>query len=251
MAITIKNKEQIDYMRESGRIVYETLKVLESELKPGISTKKLDSIAEDYIRSCGATPSFKGYRGFPASICASVNNEVIHGIPSLRKLNEGDIISIDIGAYKNGFHGDAARTFAVGKVDNDIQKLLDVTKQSFFEGIKFARSGRRLYEISAAIHNYVDNFGYSVVRDFVGHGIGRQMHEDPQIPHYRQQTRGPRLCAGMILAIEPMINMGTLEINILHDNWTVVTRDGKPSCHYENTVLITDDEPELLTSLNE
>lgn len=250
MSITVKSSEQIKHMRESGRIVFETLNLLEKMVKSGITTIELDQAAEEFIRSCGAVPSFKGYRGFPASICASVNEEVIHGIPGLRKLKDGDIISIDIGVYKNGFHGDASRTFAVGNVPDEIKRFIDVTRQSFFEGIKFAKAGRRLYEISNTIADYVEAYGYSVVRDFVGHGIGRAMHEDPQIPHYRQQGKGPRLYPGMTLAIEPMINMGTFEVKVLDDDWTVVTRDGKLSCHYENTILITDGEPDILTLLS-
>lgn len=247
MAITVKSSEQIKYMRESGRIVYETLGLLEKMVKPGVTTMELDKAAEEFILENGGKPSFKGYHGFPASICASVNEEVIHGIPGLRKLKDGDIISIDIGVYKNGFHGDASRTFTVGNVSDEIKKLIDVTRQSFFEGIKYAKAGCRLHEISNAVADYVEAFGYSVVRDFVGHGIGRIMHEEPQIPHYRQTGKGPRLYPGMTLAIEPMINMGTFEVIVLADGWTVVTRDGKLSSHYENTVLITEQEPELLT----
>lgn len=247
MAITIKNPQQLDLMRESSRIVYETLNLLENEVKVGISTKALDKIAEDYITSSGAKPSFKGYRGYPASICASVNEEVIHGIPGVRKLKEGDIISIDVGAYKNGFHGDAARTFLVGNVSEEAANLVEVTKQSFFEALKYAYAGNHLYDISAAVQKHAEAFGYSVVKDFVGHGVGRSMHEDPQIPNYKQLSRGPKLCPGMTIAVEPMINMGTYKVEILSDNWTVVTRDHKLSAHYENTIHITDGEPELLT----
>ena len=247
MAILIKSNEQINKMRLAGDIVKKTHELLEKYIKPGITTEELDKIAEDFILSQGATPSFKGYNGFPASICTSINEVVIHGIPSLKKLKDGDIIGIDIGAYKDGYHGDAARTFAVGKIGEDAQQLIDVTKQSFFEGIKFARAGNHLFEISAAVEDYVKGFGYSVVKDFVGHGIGRDMHEDPQIPNYRQKFRGPKLSKGMTLAIEPMINIGTGDIKVLSDGWTVITIDKKLSSHYENTVLITDGEPELLT----
>ncbi len=247
MAISVKNAEQIEKMRESGKIVAETLELLEKAVCVGITTKELDKMAENFIKSRGATPSFKGYRGYPASICASVNEEIIHGIPSLRKLESGDIISVDVGAYKNGYHGDAARTFIVGEVSEEAKKLIDVTRQSFFEGMKYAKAGCHLHQISEAIQNYVEAHGFSVVRDYVGHAIGKEMHEEPQIPNYRMPNRGPRLYKGMTLAIEPMVNVGTFEAKVLKDNWTVVTKDKKWSAHYENTILITDDEPELLT----
>ena len=253
MAIPLKNDEQIQKMRESGKIVAETLQLLEENIRTGITTEQLDKIAEKYILQRGAIPSFKGQGNplegdvFSASICASVNEQVIHGIPSGRKLLSGDIISIDVGAYKNGFHGDAARTFAVGEVSEEALQLIEVTKQSFFEGIKFAKQGCNLHQISAAIEEYVSKFGYSVVRDYVGHGIGKQLHEAPQIPHYKMPSRGPKLCKGMVLAIEPMINMGTYKVDTLQDNWTIVTQDRKLSAHYENTLVITEGEPELLT----
>jgi len=251
MAIFIKNEAQIQKMRLANKIVAETHQILEKHIRPGVSTKELDAIAEDYIRSCGAVPSFLGYKmtgdGYPASICVSVNEEVIHGIPGLRRLKSGDIVSIDIGAYIQNFHGDAARTHLVGDVKLEYQVLVDVTKQSFFEAMAFARHGRHLHEISAAVEDYVKQYGFSVIREFCGHGIGRQMHEDPQIPFTRQQSRGPRLQRGMTLAIEPMIAMGKADIRILDDNWTVVTKDGKPSAHYENTIVITDGEPDILT----
>jgi methionyl aminopeptidase len=234
-------------MRNASQIVARTHELLEKAVRPGITTKELDKIAEDYIRSQGATPSFKGYHGFPASICASINDEIIHGIPGLRKLKNGDIISIDIGAYINGFHGDAARTHAVGDISAESQKLIDVTRESFFEGIKFAKEGHHLHEISEAIQIYVEKNSFSVVREYVGHGIGRAMHEDPPVPHYKQANRGPKLQKGMVLAIEPMVNMGTYEIKTLDDGWTVTTKDKKYSAHYENTVVITDGEPEILT----
>ena len=247
MAITIKNKKQIEYMRIAGRITGEVLNLLESKVCEGITTKELDRIAEEYIRGQGAVPSFKGYSGFPASICTSVNEEVIHGIPGKRKLKNGDIISIDVGAYINGFHGDAARTFVVGEVSLEAKKLIDVTRESFFEGIKFAKSGNHLYEISSAIQQYVESNGFSIVREYVGHGIGSDMHEAPQIPNYKTGGRGPRLCEGMTLAIEPMVNAGDCKVKVLADKWTVVTKDKKLSAHYENTVLITGGEPELLS----
>lgn len=249
MAITIKTQEQIEKMRKAGKILADLDKILAKEVKPGVSTKHLDKIAEDYIRSCGAVPSFKGYGGFPGSICASVNEEVIHGIPGSRILKEGDIISIDMGSYIDGFHGDCARTYPVGKISPEAQKLIDVTKQSFFEGIKFAKAGCHLNEIGAAIQKYVEDNGFSVVRDYVGHGIGKNLHEDPAVYNYKTTGRGPKLAKGMVLAIEPMVNMGTYKINVLDDDWTVVTKDGLWAAHYENTVLITDGEPELLTLL--
>lgn len=247
MAISIKSQNQIAYMREVGHITAKLHILLESKIKPGVTTKELDEIAEDFIRSNGAVPSFKGIDGFPGTICASINEEVIHGIPSSRKLKDGDIISIDTGAYKNGFHSDAARTIAVGNISEDAKKLIDVTRQSFFEGIKYAKEGMHLHQISAAIGDYAESLGYGVVREYVGHGVGRKLHEEPQIPNYRVPTRGPKLYKGMVLAIEPMINQGTCKIKVLKDGWTVVTLDKKLSAHYENTVLITDGDPELLT----
>lgn len=247
MSVTIKSNEQIEAMRIAGRITGETLNIVEAHIKPGITTKDLDTIAEKFILSKGAKPSFKGYYGYPASICASVNHEVVHGIPSDRVLMEGDIVSIDVGAFINGYHGDAARTFAVGKISDENQRLIDVTRESFFAGIKFAKCGNYLHDISAAIQDYAEAAGFSVVRDYVGHGIGTSMHEDPPIPNYRNGKRGIALRAGMTLAIEPMINMGIYKVKVLGDGWTVVTADKKPSAHYENTVLITDNEPELLT----
>ena len=247
MAITIKTQEQIEKMRRAGKILAELDKILEAEVKPGVSTKHLDKIAEDYIRSLGAVPSFKGYGGFPGSICASINEEVIHGIPGIKTLKDGDIISIDMGAYIDGFHGDCARTYVVGNISPEAKKLIDVTRQSFFEGIKFAKAGCHLNEIGAAIQKYVEDNGFSVVRDYVGHGIGKNLHEDPAVYNYKTTGRGPKLAKGMVLAIEPMVNMGTYKVDVLDDGWTVVTRDGLWAAHYENTVLITDGEPELLT----
>ena len=253
MGIFIKNNAQIERMRASSRIVAEAHKLMEKNIKPGISTRELNDIADEYIRSCGAEPSFLGYKmtgeGFPASICVSINEEVIHGIPGLRRLKSGDIVSIDIGAYFDKFHGDAARTYNVGSVVPEKQMLIDVTKQSFFEAMKVCRHGRHLHEISNCIEDYVQQYGFSIITEFCGHGVGRKMHEDPQIPHYRQQSRGPRLQKGMTLAIEPMVVAGKSNIRILDDQWTVVTKDGKCAAHYENTVVITDGEPDILTLL--
>jgi methionyl aminopeptidase len=249
MPIRVKSEEQIKLMRAANKVVADTHKLLESLVKPGITTGELDAIAEEHIRSKGAYPSFLGYGDppFPASTCMSVNEEVIHGIPGKRVLKEGDIISIDIGARLNGFHGDAARTHAVGAVSREKKKLVEVTRNCFFKALEHVRPGRHLNEIGAAIEDYAASHGFSVVRDFVGHGVGQDLHEDPQIVHYRVPARGPRLCPGMTLAIEPMINAGTWGVKILGDGWTVVTRDGKCSAHYENTILVTNGEPEILT----
>lgn len=247
MGIFVKNEEQIERMRVACRLVAQTHELLKSHVQPGITTGELDKIAEEFIRSKGGEPSFLGYRGFPASTCISVNDEVIHGIPGLRRLKSGDIISIDIGVYIGKFHGDAARTYPVGEAAPAHMQLIEVTRQSFFEAIRYARHGRHLHEISGAVEAYVKPYGYSVVREYCGHGIGRQMHEDPQIPHYKMASRGPRLEKGMTLAVEPMINEGRPDIRVLNDNWTVVTKDGKYSAHYENTILITADEPDILT----
>ncbi len=247
MAITIKTQDQIEKMRVAGGILIDLIDILEEMIKPGVTTNELDKAAEDFIRSRGAEPSFLGYAGYPKTLCTSVNEEIVHGIPSSRKLKNGDIISIDMGAYINGYHGDCARTFGVGEISEADQKLIDVTRQSFFEGIKFAKPGNHLFEISAAVQDYAESFGFGVVRDYVGHGIGRNMHEDPAIPNYRQVGRGPKLQKGMVLAIEPMITAGSYKCRVLKDGWTAVTRDGSNAAHYENTVLITDGEPELLT----
>ncbi|MCL2387169.1 MAG: type I methionyl aminopeptidase [Defluviitaleaceae bacterium] len=247
MGVFIKNDEQISLMRTASKICARTHELLQKHIKPGVTTGELSAIAEDFIQSNDAKPSFLGYRGFPAAICASVNNEVIHGVPGLRKLLSGDIISIDIGVCFKRFHGDAARTIAVGTISEMHQKLIDVTEQSFFAGVKCCTESNRLHDISNAIDDYVKPFGFGIVQEWCGHGVGRQVHEDPQIPHTRQEKRGPRLRRGMTLAIEPMINIGTYDISMLDDTWTVVTRDGEYSAHYENTVLITDGEPEILT----
>ena len=250
--ISVKSLREIELMRSAGKITGETLQLLAESIRPGITTYELDEIAEKYIRKCGAIPSFKNYGGFPKSLCASVNDEVIHGIPSKnRVLCEGDIISFDIGACYKGYHGDAARTEGVGKISDQAQKLIDVTKQSFFEGIAFAKPGQRVSDISAAVQKYAEGFGYGVVRDYVGHGIGSNLHEAPEVPNFADASRGrgARLVAGMTLAIKPMINMGDYRVEVLDDDWTVRTLDGCLSAHYENTVLITNGEPEILTLL--
>jgi len=248
MAIHIRNSSEIAKMREAGRLVALTHELLEKNIRVGISTFELDQLAENFIREHGATPSFLGYNGYPSSICASVNDEVVHGIPDKKRLlKDGDIISVDVGAYLNGYHGDAARTHVVGTATPEAKKLIEVTKQSFFEGLKFVKAGNHLHEISAAIQKYVEANGFSVVRDLVGHGIGQEMHEEPQIPNYKPMGRGPKLQAGMILAIEPMVNIGRFDVRVLADDWTIVTLDGTLSAHYENTVLVTADGYELLT----
>lgn len=247
--IYIKSKDEIEFMRIAGRITAETLKILEEAVKPGITTLELDRIAEEYILNNNCKPAFKGLYGFPATICASVNDEVVHGIPGLRRLEEGDIISIDTGVIYRGYNGDAARTFAVGKVGDNAQRLIETTKASFFEGIKNAVEGKRLSDISNAIQTYVESHGFSVVREYVGHGIGLKMHEEPQVPNYGPPGRGPRLKRGMCLAVEPMVNAGRYEVKTLNNKWTVVTADGSLSAHYENTIVITESEPEILTVL--
>ena len=235
-------------MRKASKICAKAHELIASSIRHGITTLELCQIAEDYIKSQDATPAFLGYRGFPASICTSVNEEVIHGVPGSRKLKKGDIISIDIGVGYKRFHGDAARTHAVGKVSERHQKLIEAAKGSFFEGLRYARESNRLHEISQAIEQYILDAGFSIVRDWCGHGIGRQVHEDPQIPHTKQEKGGPRLKRGMTFAIEPMVNAGTHELNMLKDTWTVITLDGEYSAHYEDTLLITDGAPDILTS---
>lgn len=247
--IYIKSPAEVAKMRRAGKIVYDTLETLKSYVKAGITTKELDTIAREFILSQGAKPSFLNYNGFPGSICASVNNVVIHGIPGDTKLYEGDIISLDIGACFDGYHGDACRTYAVGEISAEAQRLIDVTKQSFFEGIKFARHGERLFTVSAAIQEYVEKNGYSIVRNYCGHGIGKSLHEDPEIPNHGKAGHGVRLVKGMTLAIEPMVNQGAYATNTLKDGWTVITADGSLSAHYENTILVTDGEAELLTDM--
>lgn len=245
--ISIKTKQEIELMRDVNRIIGLLFEHLRPLIQPGITTYELDQEAELFIRSHNAKPGFKGYRGYPATICASVNNEVVHGIPGPRKLVEGDIISIDVGAIKHGFNADAARTFPVGKISEDARRLIDVTKRALDAGIDKARPGNRLYDISAAVQKVAESAGYGIVRDFVGHGIGRNLHEDPQIPNFGKQGTGPVLKEGMTFAIEPMINMGTWKVKILNNGWTVVTADGSLSAHFENTIAITNDGPCVLS----
>ena len=247
--IYIKSRNEIETMRQAGKIVAQTHELLKKAIRPGITTKELDEIAETFIIKQGAIPAFKGYGGFPASICTSINHEVVHGIPGVKTLEDGDIISIDIGALYDGYYGDAAKTHGVGEISQEAQGLIEVTRQSFYEGIKYATEEYRLSDISHAIQTYVEQQGFSVVRNYVGHGIGTEMHEEPQIPNYGPAGKGPRLKAGMVLAIEPMINIGTYEVKVLADGWTVVTLDGKYSSHYEHTIAITEGEPEILTRL--
>ena len=245
--ITIKNERDLGAMRQACRITAAARALAGDMVRPGVSTKAIDKAVHDYIVSQGAKPSFLGYNGFPASTCISVNNTVIHGIPGDYVLKEGDIVSVDVGAYYKGFHGDCAATFPCGVISTEAQNLIDVTKQSFFEGIRFATRGHRVSDISHAIQTYVESNGYSVVRSFVGHGVGAQLHEEPEVPNFGNPGRGPRMLPGMTLAIEPMVNAGGHEVRILKDGWTVLTCDGALSAHYENTVLITDGEPEILT----
>ncbi|WP_134704789.1 type I methionyl aminopeptidase [Ammoniphilus sp. YIM 78166] len=245
--IICKSKSELEIMREAGRIVALTHQELSKSIRPGISTLELDELADQFIRSLGATPSFKGYGGFSGSICASVNQELVHGIPGPRVLQDGDIISIDIGAEYKGFHGDSAWTYAIGSITDEAKKLMDVTEQSLYKGLEQAVPGARLSDISHAIQAYVEAQGLSIVREYVGHGIGRNLHEDPQIPNYGPPGRGPRLKPGMVLAIEPMVNAGERYVRTLEDNWTVVTVDNSLCAHYEHTIAITDDGYEILT----
>ena len=248
MAITIKSAREIELMTEAGRILEIVHEEMKKALKPGMSTKDIDRIGEEVIRSYGCIPSFLNYHGYPASICVSVNDEVVHGIPSDKRIiKEGDIVSLDAGLIYKGYHSDAARTYGVGEISKEAKNLIDVTRESFFEGMKYAKEGNYLFEISAAIGRYANSHGYGVVRDLCGHGIGTALHESPEIPNYEVLRRGPKLRAGMTFAIEPMINMGTWQVDFMDDGWTVLTRDRKLSAHYENTVLITKDEPVLLT----
>ncbi len=249
MAITIKSEREIALMRESGRLLSIVHKELEDMVRPGISTWDIDVKCESLIRKLGGVPNFKNYEGYPASVCVSINDEVVHGIPSKKRfLEEGDIVSFDTGLIYKGYHSDAARTHAVGHVDEKVQKLMDVTKESFFEGIKMAQAGNHLHDISNAIAAYIKPYHYGIVRDLTGHGIGTHLHEDPMIPNYACIRRGPKLRAGMTLAIEPMVTLGTHEVEWLDDDWTVVTLDGSWAAHYENTILITPDgAPEILT----
>ena len=245
--ITIKSERELMLMRQAGKITAAARALAGEMVRPGVSTKQIDKAVYEYIVSQGARPSFLNYHGFPASACISVNNTVIHGIPGGYILKEGDIVSVDVGACYQGYHGDCAATFPCGAISTEAKRLIDVTKQSFFEGIAFATRGHRVSDISHAIQTYVESNGYSVVRSFVGHGVGAQLHEEPEVPNFGAPGRGPRLLPGMTLAIEPMVNEGTYDVEVLKDGWTTVTADGMLSAHYENTVLITDGEPEILT----
>lgn len=245
--ITIKTDADLQLMDAAGRVVEETLRLLKTLARPGVTTAELDHEAERFIRSRGATPSFLHYHGYPKSICTSVNEQVVHGIPGPYRLKDGDILSVDVGACQDGFQGDAARTYLIGNVPEEVRSLVRVTRESFFAGLRYARAGNRIGDISAAIQAHAEAHGYGVVREMIGHGIGREMHEEPNVPNYGRAGHGPRLEKGMTIAIEPMINLGTARIRQLADGWTTITADGKPSAHYENTVAITDGEPRLLT----
>ncbi len=248
MSVTIKSQREIELMREAGRILAAVHEELGQAIRPGISTLEIDQLGEKLIRGYGCIPSFKDYNGYPASICVSVNDEVVHGIPHKdRILKDGDIVSLDAGVIWHGYHSDAARTHAVGVVRPEAERLIRVTRESFFEGIRYAKAGNHLNDISSAVQAYAQRFGYGVVRDLVGHGIGSHLHEDPEVPNFAQKRRGIRLQAGMTLAVEPMINMGSAAVAWLDDDWTVVTMDGSLSAHYENTILITEGEPEILS----
>ncbi|MBS4206337.1 type I methionyl aminopeptidase [Lederbergia citrea] len=247
--IISKTPREIEIMREAGRIVALTHQELQKHIQPGITTKELDVIAERFIKEHDALPSFKGYNGFSGSVCASVNEELVHGIPGSRVLKEGDIISLDIGAHYSGYHGDSAWTYAVGSIDDETQKLLDVTEKSLYLGLEEAKPGERLSNISHAIQTFVESNGFSIVREYVGHGIGQNLHEDPQIPHYGPPNKGPRLKPGMVLCIEPMVNAGSRYVRTLADNWTVVTVDGKMCAHFEHTIAITETGFEILTRI--
>lgn len=248
MAVTIKSAREIGLMKESCRLLAQVHQELEHAIRPGMTTMDIDILGDTLIRKMGCVPNCKDYHGYPASICVSVNDEVVHGIPSRKRvLKEGDIVSLDTGLIYKGYHSDAARTHGVGQISEEARKLIEVTKQSFFEGIKMAKDGNHLHDISNAIDAYIRPYGYGIVRDMVGHGIGTSLHEDPQIPNFAQKRKGIRLQAGMTLAIEPMINIGRPDVEWLDDDWTVVTEDGSLSAHYENTVLITEGEPEILT----
>jgi len=247
MAIIVKSPRQIELMREAGKITAGARSIARQAIAAGVTTAEIDKEVYDFITKSGATPSFLNYGGFPGSACISVNEELIHGIPGKRIVRKGDIVSVDVGAKIHGFHGDCAGTYPCGEVSEETKRLIEVTRQSFFEGIKYAKAGNRLGDISAAIQEYVERHGYSIVREYVGHGIGADLHEDPSVPNYGKAGRGPRLVKGMTLAVEPMVNMGAAAIKVLDDDWTVVTRDGSLCAHYENTILITDGEPEILT----
>ena len=245
--VTIKSPREIELLKIAGEITGSTHNYLKPYIVPGVTTKELDKLAEEYILSRGATPSFKGYEGFPGSICTSINEEVVHGIPGNRKLKEGDIITLDIGACWKGYHGDSAWTYAVGKISKEKQKLMDVTKESLFKGLEQIHPGARIGDIGHAIQTYTESFGYGVVRQLVGHGVGTDIHEEPDVPNYGKQNTGLKLKEGMVIAVEPMITMGNKEICILDDDWTIITEDGKPAAHFEHTVVVTKDGYEILT----
>ena len=246
--ITLKSSHEIQLMRQAGKITAAARALAGAMVAPGVTTQEIDRAVHRFIKSKGAEPSFLGYNGYPASVCISVNDEVIHGIPGKRVLREGDIVSVDVGAYKDGYHGDCAGTYPCGRISEEAQRLIDVTRQSFFEGLKYAREGYRLPDLSGAIQRYVEANGFSVVREYVGHGIGTKMHEAPEVPNYVERRAGrPRLLRGMTIAVEPMVNAGKAGVCVMPDGWTVKTADGRLSAHYENTILITDGEPELLT----
>ena len=246
--ITLKSRHEIELMRQAGKITAAARALAGAMVAPGVTTREIDRAVYRYIKSQGAEPSFLNYQGYPASVCISVNDEVIHGIPGSRVLREGDIVSVDVGAYKDGYHGDCAATYPCGQISAEAQRLIEVTRQSFFEGLRYAREGYRLPDLSGAIQRYVESNGFSVVRDYVGHGIGTEMHEAPEIPNYVDPRMGrPRFLRGMTIAVEPMVNAGTHRVRVMKDGWTVKTADGKLSAHYENSILITDGEPELLT----
>ena len=246
--ITLKSSHEIELMRQAGKITAAARALAGAMVAPGVTTQEIDRAVQRFIKSKGAVPSFLGFHGYPASVCISVNDEVIHGIPGKRVLREGDIVSIDVGAYKDGYHGDCAGTYPCGRISEEARRLIDVTRQSFFEGLKYAREGYRLPDLSGAVQRYVEANGFSVVREYVGHGIGTQMHEAPEVPNYVEPKAGrPRFLRGMTIAVEPMVNAGRAGVVVLPDGWTVKPADGKLSAHYENSILITDGEPELLT----
>ena len=245
--IIVKSEREIELMRRAGKITAAARALAGEMVKPGVTTQEIDKAVFRFIRSQGAEPSFLNYSGYPASVCVSINDEIIHGIPGPRVLKEGDIVSVDVGAYIGGFHGDCAATYACGKISDEAKRLIDVTRQSFFEGIKYAHEGNRISDISHAVQAYVEANGFSVVREYVGHGVGRKMHEAPEVPNFGEPGHGPKLLRGMTIAVEPMVNAGTAAIRQMSDGWTVRTRDGKNAAHYENTILITGGEPEILT----
>ena len=248
--ISVKNSEQIKLMKEAGRITGEALLIAGEAVKPGVTTKHLDTLIRRHIESCGAKPSFLGYAGFPGSACISINDQVIHGIPGSRVIEEGDIVKIDVGAYYKGFHGDSANTFPVGRVSDEASRLIEVTRESFWRGIAEAKPGNRIGDIGFAVQSYVESFGFSVVRRYVGHGVGEELHEAPDVPNFGTRGRGVRLCAGMTIAVEPMVNIGGPDVNELKDKWTVVTADGSLSAHYEHTIAITDNGVIVLTKVD-